>query len=78
MAYAVHARDLRNLLSVAAKLRVLAAETRAQGDQLLYLMTAEALEKRADKLSATLPNTHHDEDVEKIAPWRHRPVDVII
>jgi hypothetical protein len=78
MAYAVHARDLRNLLSVAEKLRALAAKTRAQGDQLLYLMTAEALEKRADKLSATLANAHHDPDVENIAPWRYRPVDLII
>lgn len=78
MAYAAHARDLRNLLSVAAKLRVLAAETRAKGDQLLYLMTAEALEKRAGWLSATLPQEHHDRDVENDAPWRHRPVDLII
>ena len=78
MAYATLARDLRNLLSVAAKLRVLAAETRAQGDQLLYLMTAEALEKRAEKLSVALPNSHDDQDVENIAPWRHQPVDLII
>jgi hypothetical protein len=78
MAYAAHARDLRNLLSVAAKLRLLAAETRAKGDQLLYLMTAEALEKRADRLAATLPNEHHDQDVEDDAPWRHRPVDLIV
>jgi hypothetical protein len=78
MGYAVHARDLRNLLSVAAKLRALAAETRAKGDQLLYLMTAEALEKRADRLAATLPDEHHDSEVENIAPWRHRPVDLII
>jgi hypothetical protein len=70
--------DLRNLLSVAAKLRLLAAETRAKGDQLLYLMTAEALEKRADRLAATLPNEHHDQDVEDDAPWRHRPVDLIV
>jgi len=78
MSYAGHARDLRNLLSVAAKLRVLAAETRAQGDQMLFMMTAEALEKRADLLSATLPDAHHDKNVENITPWRHRPVDVII
>lgn len=78
MAHATLARDLRNLLSVAAKLRVLAAETRAQGDQLLYLMTAEALEKRAEKLSVTLPDSHDDQDVENIAPWRHQPVDLII
>jgi len=78
MSYAAHTRDLRNLLSVAAKLSVLAEQTRAQGDQLLFLMTAEALEKRAEKLSATLPDTHHDQNLENIAPWRHRPVDVII
>jgi len=78
MAYAAHAQDLRNLLSVAAKLRVLAAETQAKGDQLLYLMTAEALEKRAERLSAALPQEHHDQDVENDEPWRHRPVDLII
>jgi hypothetical protein len=78
MAYAAHARDLRNLLSVAAKLRALAAQTQAKGDQVLYLMTAEALEKRAEWLSATLPDEHHDKDGEDDAPWRHRPVDLII
>ena len=78
MSYAAHARDLRNLLLVAAKLSVLAEQTRAKGDQLLFLMTAEALEKRADKPSATLPDTHYDQNVGNIAPWGHRPVDVII
>ena len=78
MSYAAHARDLRNLLSVAAKLSVLAAQTRAQDDQMLFLMTTKALEKRADKLSATLPDTHHGQSVENIVPWGHRPVDVII
>ena len=58
--------------------RVLAEQTRAKGDQLLFLMTAEALEKRADKPSATLPDTHYDQNVGNIAPWGHRPVDVII
>jgi hypothetical protein len=77
MAYAAHARNLRTLLSVAAKLRVLAAQTQAKGDQLLYLMTAEALEKRAEWLSATLPDEHDDEAVDD-APWRHRPVDLIV
>jgi hypothetical protein len=78
MGYAAHARDLRNLLSVAAKLRVLAAETQAKGDQVLYLMTAEALEKRAERLAAALPHEHYDRDVVNDAPWRHRPVDLII
>ena len=78
MAYATHARNLRNLLSVAAKLRVLAAETCAKGDQVLYLMTAEALEKRAERLAAALPQEQHDTGVEDDAPWRHRPLDLII
>jgi hypothetical protein len=78
MAYAAYAQDLRNLVWVAAKLRVLAAETRAQGDQLLYLMTAEALEKRAERLAAAPPREHDDQDAKVDAPWRHQPVDLII
>jgi len=49
------ARNLRNLLSVAAKLRHLADDTLCQGDHSLYLMAAEALEKRAHWLAAALP-----------------------
>ena len=69
------ARDLRNLLSVAAKLRHLANDTLCRGDQSLYLMTAEALEKRAEWLAATLPQerSEHRHD-----PQMHTPVDVTI
>jgi hypothetical protein len=77
MAYSAHARDLRNLLSVAAKLRLLAADTWSKRDQLLYLMAAEALEKRAAWLSGALPDDHHDEDPDDL-PYLHKPIDLII
>jgi hypothetical protein len=48
--------DLRNLLFLAAKLRRLANDAHCRGDQALYLMTAEALEKRAQWLAVTLPS----------------------
>ncbi|MBW8707768.1 MAG: hypothetical protein JF627_00595 [Alphaproteobacteria bacterium] len=67
---------MRNLLSVAAKLRLLADDTLCKGDQVLYLMAAEALEKRASWLSGTLP-----EDDPGKAPddtRQHQPVDLII
>ena len=69
------ARDLRNLLSVAAKLRLLANDTLCRGDQSLYLMTAEALETRAQWLAAALPPENHDTDSE---PQTHLPVDLIV
>jgi hypothetical protein len=69
------ARDLRNLLSVAAKLRHLADDTLCQGDRSLYLMAAEALEKRAHWLAAALPEDRHEENIE---PLPHPPVDLII
>lgn len=71
----VGARNLRNLLSLAAKLRQLANDSLCMGDQALYLMTAEALEKRAERLAATLPaeRTEHRDN-----PKLHKPVDVII
>ena len=68
-------QDLRNLLFLAAKLRQLANDPLCMGDQALYLMTAEALEKRAKWLATTLPDErteHHDN------PKLHKPVDMII
>src|SRR4051812_48426732 len=76
MASLARARDLRNLLSVAAKLRVLGDEVLCKGDQLLYLMAAEALEKRAGWLSGTLPEDH-DQEMDD-TPWLHQPVDLIV
>ena len=69
------AADLRNLLSLASRLRQLANDAHCLGDQALYLMTAEALEKRAQWLAATLPSERveqHDK------PKLHIPVDVTI
>jgi hypothetical protein len=77
MAYSAHARDLRNLLSVAAKLRRLAADTWSDRDQLLFLMAAEALEKRAAWLQGALPDDHHDKDPDDL-PYLHKPIDLII
>lgn len=67
--------DLRNLLSLAAKLRRLANDPRCRGDQALYLMTAEALEKRATWLAATLPSERPEQQGN---PRLHKPVDVTI
>ena len=67
--------DLRSLISLASKLRQLANDSHCRGDQALYLLTAEALEKRAEWLAATLPP-------EKIEPppdpRLHKAVDVTI
>lgn len=69
------APDLRNLLSLALKLRRLANDSHCLGDQALYLMTAEALEKRAAWLAATLPSETNEQ---RDNPGPHKPVDVII
>jgi hypothetical protein len=66
---------LRNLLSVARKLRLLADDTLCQGDQALYLMAAEALEKRAEWLAATLPEDVQEQESD---PRLHVPVDLVI
>jgi hypothetical protein len=67
--------DLRNLLSLAARLRRLANDSHCRGDRALYLVTAEALEKRAEWLAAALPSERggqHD------SPQLHKPVDLTI
>ena len=69
------ARDLRNLLAVAIKLRHLANDTLCQGDRSLYLMAADALEKRARWLAAALPEEPYDRNVEPAPP---QPVDLTI
>jgi hypothetical protein len=66
---------LRNLLSLAVKLRQLADESLCRGDQALYLTTAEALENRAEWLATSLPTA----DTEyQCNPRLHKPVDVMI
>ena len=75
MGYCAGAQDLRNLLSVAAKLRLLADDTLCRGDRSLYLMTAEALETRAQWLAAALPPEEHETISE---PQAHLPVDLTI
>ena len=75
MEYFAGSPDLRGLLSLANKLRQLANDSHCRGDQALYLLTAEALEKRAEWLAATLPPEahapHHD-------PRMHKSVDMTI
>ena len=71
------ADDLRNMLSVAAKLRLLADETLSQGDQELYREAADALEKRAAWLSGTLPDLRCD-PVPDQAPELHQPVNLVV
>ena len=67
--------DLRNLLSLAVKLRQLANDSLCRGDQALYLLTAEALEKRAEWLAVALPS---EEAEHRENPKPHTPVDVTI
>ena len=69
------ARDLRNLMSVAAMLRLLADDTLCRGDSALYLMTAEALEKRAECLADILPEENH---APAPLPMAHQPLDMKI
>ena len=71
------AQDLRNMFSVAAKLRLLADETPAQADQELYREAADALEKRAAWLSGTLPDMAYD-PVPDRTPELHQPVNLVV
>lgn len=66
---------LRSLLSLASKLRQLANDSHCRGDQALYLLTAEALEKRAQWLAATLPPQISEPPPD---PRLHKSVDVTI
>ena len=67
--------ELRNLVTLAASLRQLANESLCRGDQALYLLTAEALEKRAEWLAAALPQESSEQHH---SPVSHKPVDVTI
>jgi hypothetical protein len=67
--------ELRNLASLAAALRRLANESLCRGDQALYLLTAEALENRAEWLAAALPQENSEQ---RHGPGPHKPVDVTI
>src|SRR3954463_1746649 len=73
MGQSADAHDLRSLLSVAARLRQLAGATLCRGDQALYLMTAEALEKRAGWLAGLLQEADTEPN-----PVRHQPVDLVV
>ena len=73
MGYFAGARDLRNLLAVAGKLRLLAADTLATVDRDLYLTAAAALEARARWMADTLPEDRSERDCDS-----HRPVDLLI
>ena len=67
--------DLRKLLPLAIALRQLANDSLCRGDQALYLLTAEALEKRAEWLAAAMPQ---ESDEQSKSPQPHKPVDVTI
>jgi len=75
MEYFAGAPDLRNLLALANKLRQLANDSHCRGDQALYLMTAEALEKRAEWLAVTAPLESREQPS---TPPAHEPVDLTI
>jgi hypothetical protein len=74
MGQALHTQDFRALLSAAAGLRQLAATDLHDGDQFVYLMAAQTLERRAKWLAGQLPET----DEHMADPTLHRPVDLMI
>ena len=79
MEYFAGTPDLRNLLALAVKLRQLANDSHCLGDQALYLMTAEALEKRAEWLAAAAPPEEREQrETPRIQAPVHKPVDVTI
>ena len=67
--------DLRNFSSLASRLRQLAKESPCHDDQALYLLTAKALDQRAEWLATSLPQKYSEyrDDAEQ-----HKPVDVTI
>ncbi len=72
-----------NLFSLASALRQLAADSLCRGDQTLYLLTAEALEKRAEWLAFTVPQGSNEtlpqeRSEQPSNPELHKPVDVSI
>ena len=52
MGLSARAKELKNLLSLAVKLRQLANGTLPEPDQAIYRLAAEALEKRKERLTA--------------------------
>ncbi|OJT96708.1 MAG: hypothetical protein BGN82_00865 [Alphaproteobacteria bacterium 65-7] len=68
------ARDLRNLLGVAIRLRTLASQEHDAEDRALYLTAAEALEARAEAMARTLP----EQQPEPLDPRLYQRVDLII
>jgi hypothetical protein len=66
--------DLRNLLSVAKKLRRLAVDTPAAADRDLYIAAAAVLETRAGWLATHLPGDH----CEPRDAGLHQPVDLMV
>ena len=75
--------DLGNLFYLASALRQLAGDSLCHGDQALYLLTAEALEKRAEWLAFTYPQRGcetlpQERSRQPDSPELHKPVDVTI
>ncbi len=75
MGYFAGVRDLRTLLSVAAKLRRLADDTSYPNDKHLYLTAAAALEAQGERMALRLPDAAYDRAHDAAL---HRPVDMVI
>lgn len=75
MGYFAGVQDLRNLLSVASKLRGLANDSQLWADKELYLTAAAALEARAEHLSSHVPDKADDNGP---AISLHRPVNMLV
>ena len=64
MGQSATARDLRDLLGVAIRLRQFAMDTRLLDDRELYLTAAIALEAHAERLATALTYEHFDHQTE--------------
>ena len=69
------ANDLRSLLSAAAGLRQMATSGRHDGDRTVYLMAAEAMERRAKWLAGQSPEIPPEHMADSTL---HRPVNLIV
>jgi hypothetical protein len=66
--------DLRDLLSVAKKLRRLATDAPTAADRDLYVSAADVLERRAGWLATHLPEDRYEQG----DATRHQPVDLLV
>ena len=74
MGVSARIKELRSLLSLAIRLRQLAAGTLPEPDQALYLLAAEALEKRREELAVR----SQFKRIPPGDPRLYRPIDMVV